>query len=44
METLPRSLRIPTDLWAQAVAKARAEDTTLTAKVVEFLRAYVTRP
>jgi hypothetical protein len=39
--TMPRSLRIPTDLWEAAVAKARAEGTTVTAVVVAALRRYV---
>lgn len=39
--TLPRSLRIPPDLWAAAVTKAKAEGTTVTALVVDFLRRYV---
>ncbi len=41
MATMPRSLRIPTDLWVAAVAKARAEETTVTAVVVAALRRYV---
>jgi hypothetical protein len=40
MPTLPRSLRIPDDVWQAALAKARAEGTTLTTVVVEFLRKY----
>lgn len=38
--TLPRSLRIPDDVWRAALTKARAEGTTLTAVVVEALRKY----
>lgn len=43
MATMPRSLRIDTELWALAVAKARAEGTTLTAVVEACLRQYVAR-
>jgi hypothetical protein len=39
--TLPRSLRIPDDVWQAALAKARTEGTTLTAVVVAALRRYV---
>lgn len=38
--TLPRSLRIPDAVWQAALTKARAEGTTLTALVVDFLRRY----
>lgn len=38
---MPRSLRIPPDLWDAAVEKARAEGTTVTAVVVAALRRYV---
>ena len=41
---MPRSLRIPEDVWCAAVAKARNEGTTVTAVVVERLREYVTTP
>ena len=42
-ETMPRSLRIPDDLWHAARAKARAEGTTLTAVVIAALRRYLKR-
>ncbi len=38
---MPRSMRIPTDLWQTAVARARAEGTTVTAVVIAALREYV---
>jgi uncharacterized protein GlcG (DUF336 family) len=41
--TLPRSLRIPDDVWQAALAKARAEGTTLTAVVVDALREFAAR-
>lgn len=37
---MPRSLRIPDDLWHAAVAKARDEGTTVTAVVVAALEAF----
>lgn len=40
---MPRSLRIPTDLWEAARDKARAEGTTLTEVVIAALRRYVSR-
>ena len=40
---IPRSLRIPDNLWHAARAKAVAEGTNLTAVVVAFLRRYVRR-
>lgn len=43
MATMPRALRIPDDVWQAALAKARAEGTTLTAVVVEHLRRYAAR-
>lgn len=43
MATMPRSLRIPEDVWTAAVTKARAEGTTLTAVIVAYLRRYVAR-
>lgn len=43
MATMPRSLRIPTDVWTAAVAKAKAEGTTLTKLVTDFLRGYIAR-
>ena len=41
MATMPRSLRIPEDVWSAAIAKAKAEDTTVTAVVVAALRKYL---
>ena len=41
--TMPRSLRIPADLWAAAVGKAKEEGTTVTAVVVAALRRYLKR-
>lgn len=43
MATMPRSLRIPEDVWTAAVEKARAEGTTVTAVVVAALRRYLKR-
>jgi len=43
MPTMPRSLRIPDDVWHAAVEKARAEGTTVTAVVVKALRRYLAR-
>lgn len=43
MATMPRSLRIPEDVWTAAVNKARAEGTTVTAVVVAALRRYLKR-
>lgn len=43
MNTMPRSLRIPEDLWHAAVAKAKAEGTTVTAIVVKALKSYTNR-
>jgi hypothetical protein len=43
MPTMPRSLRIPEDVWVAAVEKARAEGTTVTAVVVAALRRYLKR-
>jgi predicted HicB family RNase H-like nuclease len=40
---MPRSLRIPPDLWEAAVEKAKAEGTTLTAVVIAALTRYVRR-
>lgn len=39
--TMPRSLRIPDELWRAAVAKAREEGITVTAVVVAALTRYV---
>ena len=41
MATMPRSLRIPDDVWKASVEKARSEGTTVTAVVVEALRRYL---
>jgi len=38
---MPRSVRIPTDLWESALERARAEGTTVTAVIVEALRRFV---
>jgi hypothetical protein len=38
--TMPRSLRIPDDVWRAAVEKAHAEGTTVTAVVVKALERY----
>lgn len=43
MATMPRSLRIPEDVWTAAVTKARDEGTTVTAVVVAALRRYLKR-
>ena len=43
MATMPRSLRIPDDVWNAAVAKAKVEGTTVTAVVVAALRRYLKR-
>jgi hypothetical protein len=43
MATMPRSLRIPEDVWTAAVAKARTEGTTVTAVVTAALRRYLAR-
>ena len=43
MATMPRSLRIPEDLWHAARAKAVAEGTTVTAVVVAALKRYIKR-
>jgi predicted HicB family RNase H-like nuclease len=40
---MPRSLRIPDELWRAAVAKAASEGTTVTAVVVAALTRYVNR-
>ena len=36
-----RSIRIATDLWQQAQAKAKEEGTTVSAVIVEALRSYI---
>jgi hypothetical protein len=41
---MPRSLRIPENVWKAAVDKAHAEGTTVTAVVVKALERYVARP
>jgi len=40
---MPRSLRIPEDVWRAAVAKAKDEGTTVTSIVVAALRKYLKR-
>ena len=40
---MPRSLRIPDDVWLAAVAKAKDEGTTVTAVVIAALRRYLKR-
>lgn len=42
MATMPRSLRIPGDLWIAAVTKATREGTTVTSVVIAALVQYVT--
>lgn len=44
MGTMPRSMRIPDDLWARAGEKAELDGTTVTERVIAFLEAYVRRP
>lgn len=41
MATMPRSLRIPEDIWTAAVEKAASEGTTVTAVVIAALRRYL---
>ena len=41
MATMPHSIRIPEALWRDALTKARAEETTVTAVVVEALKKYL---
>ena len=36
-----RAVRVPDELWNAAVAKAQAEDTTVTAVVLDALRAFI---
>jgi predicted HicB family RNase H-like nuclease len=43
MATMPRSLRIPEDVWRAAVEKAKDEGTTVTAVVTAALRRYLKR-
>jgi hypothetical protein len=43
-KTMPRSLRIPEDVWQAALAKARAEGRTLTDVLVAYLRRYISTP
>ena len=37
---MPRSLRIPEDVWRAALARAAAEGTTVTAVVIDELRRF----
>lgn len=39
-----RNIRVPSDLWSAALAKARAENRTLTDVLVAYLRRYVSTP
>ena len=36
-----RSIRIATDIWQQAQAKAKKQGTTVSAVIVEALRSYI---
>lgn len=40
---MPRSMRIDADVWLAAVEKAKADGTTVTALVEQFLREYADR-
>lgn len=42
-DTPRRTVRIPDEVWSAAVAKARAEGTTVTAVVIAALRRYLKR-
>ena len=44
MATPLRAIRVPDDLWAAALAAARREETTVTAVVVDALRAFIASP
>lgn len=39
--TMPRSVRVPADLWNQAVAIANTRGETVTAVVIQALQSYV---
>ena len=41
MPTAIRTVRVPDELWRAAIAKARAEGTTVTAVLVRALERYV---
>ena len=41
MATMPRSVRIPDDLWRAALARAEAEGVTLTSVVIKALERFV---
>ena len=43
MATMPRNVRVPDEVWFAALAKARAEGTTLSAVVIAALRKYLKR-
>jgi hypothetical protein len=43
-QTPTRGIRVPTDLWDAAKAKAAAEGRTVTEVIVSFLRWYVAGP
>lgn len=40
---MPRSLRIPEDVWRAALARAEQDGTTLTAVVIDALKRYTER-
>ena len=39
-----RSIRIATDIWQQAQAKAKEQGTSVSAVIVEALRSYIKTP
>jgi hypothetical protein len=41
---MPRSLRIPDELWRAAIEKAAVDETTVTAVVVAALERFTTSP
>lgn len=41
MATTPRAIRVPDDLWAAALATAEQQGTTVTAVVLDALRAFI---
>jgi hypothetical protein len=43
-DTTPRAIRIPDDLWAAALAKAKERDETVSDVVRRALERYVKRP
>lgn len=42
--TTPRAIRVPDELWRAALARAQQDGTSVTAVVVEALRAFVMTP